>query len=184
LQDVLDRAEQHMKSSVDVLRKELTGIRTGRASPGLVEGLHVDYYGTETPLKQLANISVPEARTLVVQPYDRGAMANIEKAIMKSDLGLTPNNDGQVIRLVIPRLTEERRKDLVKVVRKQVEDGRVAVRNVRRDGIEHLKGLEKDKTLSADDEKRAQERLQKLTDTYIKQIDDIGHAKEAEVMEV
>ncbi|HLY65248.1 MAG TPA: ribosome recycling factor [Chloroflexota bacterium] len=173
-----------MKSSVDVLRKELTGIRTGRASPGLVEGLHVDYYGTETPLKQLANISVPEARTLVVQPYDRGAMANIEKAIMKSDLGLTPNNDGQVIRLVIPRLTEERRKDLVKVVRKQVEDGRVAVRNVRRDGIEHLKGLEKDKTLSADDEKRAQERLQKLTDTYIKQIDDIGHAKEAEVMEV
>src|SRR5579862_8816295 len=129
-----------MKSSVDVLRKELTGIRTGRASPGLVEGLHVDYYGTETPLKQLANISVPEARTLVVQPYDRGAMANIEKAIMKSDLGLTPNNDGQVIRLVIPRLTEERRKDLVKVVRKQVEDGRVAVRNVRRDGIEHLKG--------------------------------------------
>lgn len=184
MQDVLDRAEQHMKSSVDVLRKELTGIRTGRASPGLVEGLHVDYYGTDTPLKQLANISVPEARTLVVQPYDRGAMANIEKAILKSDLGLTPNNDGQVIRLIIPRLTEERRKDLVKVVRKQVEDGRVSVRNVRRDGIEHLKSLEKDKTLSADDEKRAQERLQKLTDTYIKQIDDIGHAKEAEVMEV
>jgi ribosome recycling factor len=184
MQDVLDRAEQHMKSSVEILRRELAGIRTGRASPGLIENLHIEYYGTDTPLKQLANISVPEARTLVVQPYDRGAMASIEKAILKSDLGLTPNNDGQVIRLVIPRLTEERRKDLVKLVRKQVEDGRVAVRNVRRDGIEHLKELEKAKTLSADDEKRAQERLQKLTDTYIKQIDDIGHAKEAEVMEV
>lgn len=184
MQDVIDRAETHMKSSIEVLRKELSSIRTGRASPGLIENLHVDYYGTETPLKQLANISVPEARSLVVQPYDRTAMASIEKAIQKSDLGLTPNNDGQVIRLVIPRLTEERRKDLVKVVRKQVEDGRVAVRNIRRDGIDHLKDLEKAKTLSVDDDKRAQERLQKLTDTYIKQIDDIGHAKEAEVMEV
>jgi len=184
MQDILDRAEAHMKSSIEVLRKELTTIRTGRASPALVEHLHVDYYGTDTPLKQLASISVPEARTLVVQPYDRGAMSGIEKAILKSDLGLTPNNDGQVIRLIIPRLTEERRKDLVKVVRKQVEEGRVAVRNVRRDAIEHLKELEKAKTLSADEDKRAQERLQKLTDAYIKQMDDIGHAKEAEVMEV
>jgi ribosome recycling factor len=184
MEDIVGRAETKMKASIEALRKDLSTIRTGRASPGLVENLHVDYYGAETPLKQLANISVPEARTLVVQPYDRGAMAGIEKAILKSDLGLTPNNDGQVIRLVIPRLTEERRKDMVKVVRKQVEEGRVAVRNVRREANDHLKEMEKAKTLSADDDKRAQERLQKLTDSYIKQIDDIGHGKEAEVMEV
>ena len=184
MQDVVDRAEAKMKASIEALRKELTSIRTGRASPGLVDHLHVDYYGTETPLNQLANISVPEARTLIIQPYDRGAMAGIEKAILKSELGLTPNNDGQVIRLMVPRLTEERRKDLVKVVRKQVEDGRVAVRNVRREAMDHFKEMEKAKALSADEDKRAQERLQKLTDTYIKQIDDIGHAKEAEVMEV
>jgi ribosome recycling factor len=184
MEDIVGRAETKMKASIEALRKDLSTIRTGRASPGLVENLHVDYYGAETPLKQLANISVPEARTLVIQPYDRGAMAGIEKAILKSDLGLTPNNDGQVIRLVIPRLTEERRKDMVKVVRKQVEEGRVAVRNVRREANDHLKEMEKAKTLSADDDKRAQERLQKLTDSYIKQIDDIGHGKEAEVMEV
>jgi ribosome recycling factor len=184
MQDIVDRAEARMKTSLEVLRKELAGIRTGRASPALVEGLHVEYYGTETPLKQLANISAPETRTLVIQPYDRGAMASIEKAILKSDLGLTPNNDGQNIRLMIPPLTEERRKDLVKLVRRQLEEGRVAIRNVRRDAIEHLKQLEKEKALSADDDKRAQERLQRLTDTYIKQIDDMGHAKEAEVMEV
>src|SRR5579884_4996 len=184
MQDIVDRAEARMKTSLEVLRKELAGIRTGRASPALVEGLHVEYYGTETPLKQLANISAPETRTLVIQPYDRGAMASIEKAILKSDLGLTPNNDGQNIRLMIPPLTEERRKDLVKLVRRQLEEGRVAIRNVRRDAIEHLKQLEKEKALSADDDKRAQERLQRLTDTYINQIDDMGHAKEAEVMEV
>ncbi len=184
MQDIVARAETKMKASVDVLRKELASVRTGRASPGLVENLHVEYYGTETPLKQLANISTPETRSIVIQPYDRGAMGSIEKAILKSDLGLTPNNDGQNIRLTIPTLTEERRKDLVKMVRRQLEEGRIAVRNVRRDANEHLKAMEKEKTLSADDDKRAQERLQKLTDTYIKQIDDIGHAKEAEVMEV
>ncbi len=184
MQDIVDRAEAKMKASIEVLRKELATIRTGRASPGLVEHLHVDYYGVETPLKQLANISVPEARTLVIQPFDRNAMAGIEKAILKSELGLTPTNDGQVIRLVIPRLTEERRKDLVKLVRRQLEDGRVAVRNVRREANEHLKELEKAKELSVDDDKRAQERLQRLTDTYVKHIDEIGHAKEAEVMEV
>jgi ribosome recycling factor len=173
-----------MKSSIDAIRKDLGSIRTGRASPGLVEGLHVEYYGADTPLKQLANISAPEARTIIIQPYDRTAMASIEKAIQKSDLGITPNNDGQNIRLTIPTLTEERRKDLVKLVRKHLEEGRVAVRNVRREANDHLKAMEKEKTLSADDDKRAQERLQKLTDTYIKQIDDIGHAKEAEVMEV
>jgi len=184
MQDIVDRAEAKMKSSIDAVRKELGSIRTGRASPALVEGLHVEYYGAETPLKQLANISAPEARTLIIQPYDRTGMAAIEKAILKSDLGLTPNNDGQNIRLTIPTLTEERRKDLVKLVRKHLEEGRVAVRNVRREGIDHLKDMEKAKTLSSDDDKRAQERLQKLTDTYIKQMDDIGHAKEAEVMEV
>src|SRR5712692_4796252 len=184
MEDIVARAEAKMKASVDVLRKELASIRTGRASPGLVEGLHVEYYGTDTPLKQLANISAPETRTIVIQPYDRGALAGIEKAILRSDLGLTPNNDGANIRLTIPTLTEDRRKDLVRLVRKQLEEGRVAVRNVRRDANEHLKALEKEKALSADDDKRAQERLQKLTDSYIKQIDDIGHAKEAEVMEV
>jgi ribosome recycling factor len=184
MQDIVDRAEAKMKSSIEALRKELAGIRTGRASPGLVESLHVDYYGAETPLKQLANISAPETRTIVIQPYDRTAMASIEKAILKSDLGLTPNNDGQHIRLTIPTLTEERRRDLVKLVKKQLEEGRIAVRNVRRESNDHLKDMEKAKTLSADDDKRAQERLQKLTDAYIKQIDDIGHAKEAEVMEV
>ncbi|HUZ76266.1 MAG TPA: ribosome recycling factor [Chloroflexota bacterium] len=173
-----------MQASLDVLRKELSSIRTGRASPGLVEHLHVDYYGTETPLRQLANISVPEPRSVMIQPYDRNAMASIEKAILKSDLGMTPNNDGQVIRLAVPRLTEERRKDLVKMVRKQLEEGRVAVRNIRREANDHLKELEKAKTLSADDDKRAQERLQKLTDRWIKEIDDLGHTKEAEVMEV
>ncbi|MGH2363876.1 MAG: ribosome recycling factor [Chloroflexota bacterium] len=173
-----------MQASLDVLRKELSSIRTGRASPGLVEHLHVDYYGTATALRQLANISVPEPRSVVIQPYDRNAMASIEKAILKSDLGMTPNNDGQVIRLAVPRLTEERRKDLVKMVRKQLEDGRVAVRNIRREANDHLKELEKAKTLSADDDKRAQERLQKLTDRWIKDIDDLGHTKEAEVMEV
>src|SRR5437879_6536001 len=132
MQDIFDRAESKMKASIEAVRKELATIRTGRASPGLVEHLHVDYYGTDTPLKQLANISVPEARTLVIQPYDRNAMAGIEKAILKSELGLTPNNDGQVVRLTIPKLTEERRKDLVKVVHRQLEEGRVAVRNVRR----------------------------------------------------
>src|SRR5712692_1069217 len=184
MEDIVARAEAKMKASVDVLRKELASVRTGRASPGLVENLHVEYYGTEKPLKQLANISAPETRSIVIQPYDRGAMGSIEKAILKSDLGLTPNNDGQNIRLTIPTLTEERRKDLVKMVRRQLEEGRIAVRNVRRDANEHLKAMEKEKTLSADDDKRAQERLQKLTDTYVKQIDDIGHAKEAEVMEV
>jgi len=184
MQDIVDRAEAKMKSSIEAVRKELAGIRTGRASPGLVENLHVDYYGAETPLKQLANISSPETRTIVIQPYDRTAMGSIEKAILKSDLGITPNNDGQHIRLTIPALTEERRKDLVRLVKKQLEEGRVAVRNVRREANDHLKDMEKAKTLSADDDKRAQERLQRLTDTYIKQIDEIGHAKEAEVMEV
>jgi ribosome recycling factor len=184
MQDVVARAEAKMKASVEVLRRELATIRTGRAAPALVEHLHVDYYGAETPLQQLANISVPEARTLVIQPYDRNAIPGIEKAILKSELGLTPNNDGQVIRLQIPRLTEERRKDLVKLVRRHVEEGRVAVRNVRREANDHLKEMEKAKSLSADDDKRAQDRLQKLTDTYVKQIDDVGHAKEAEVMEV
>ncbi len=184
MEDIVGRAETKMQQSVDVLRKELTSIRTGRASPGLLEHLHVDYYGTETPLRQLANISVPDARTMMIQPYDRNAMASIEKAILKSDLGMTPNTDGTMIRLVVPRLTEERRKDLVKMVKRQLEEGRVAIRNVRREANDHLKEMEKAKTLSTDDEKRAQDRLQKLTDKFVKDIDDLGHAKEAEVMEV
>ena len=182
--DVINQAEDKMKKAIAATQREFASLRTGRAAPALLDRIHVDYYGAETPLKSMANISVPDGRTLQIQAFDRSTVALIEKAIMKSDLGLTPNNDGQNIRLTIPALTEERRRDLVKLVRKQLEEGRVAVRNVRREAIDHFKAMEKEKTLSADDDKRAQERLQKLTDSYIKQIDDIGHAKEAEVMEV
>jgi ribosome recycling factor len=173
-----------MHKSVEALHRDLAGIRTGRASPGLIENLKIDYYGAATPLNQLATITVPEARLLVIQPWDRSAMGIIEKSILKSDLGLNPNNDGKVIRLQIPQLTAERRKDLAKMVHKRVEEGRVAVRNCRRDGLERLRALQKNKELSDDDEKRAQDQLQKLTDRYIAEVDRAGQLKEAELMEV
>lgn len=184
VEDILNEAEDRMRKAVEALRRELTTIRTGRASPALVDRLMVEYYGTPTPLNQLANISTPEARLLVIQPWDRNAIQPIEKAILKSELGLTPSNDGRLIRLVIPQLTEERRRELVKVVRRKVEEGRVAVRNIRRDALEDLKEAEKEKLISEDDFKRAQERLQKLTDRYISETDRVGEVKEAEVMEV
>lgn len=184
IKDTLSQAETKMKKSVEALRHHLASIRTGRASPALVEQLHVEYYGSELPLNQIANISAPEARMLVIQPWDQGAVKAIEKAIQHSELGINPTNDGRVIRLAIPPLTEQRRKDLTKLVRKEVEESKVSLRNLRRDAQTDLKKLESDKQIGADELKRAQERLQELTDRYTKEMDTIGSAKEAEVMEV
>lgn len=183
-QDKLSTAEARMKKAIEAAHKDLGTIRTGRASPTLVEHLLVDYYGVPTPLTQIAAISIPEARLIVIQPWDKSAMPHVEKAILKSELGLTPSNDGNLIRIPIPPLSEERRKDLVKLVRRRLEDGRVAVRNIRRDALEDLRKLEKDQHLSQDVERRAQDALQKLTDRYIAAIDEVGKKKEAELMEV
>lgn len=184
VKDTLNQAETKMKKAVEALRHHLNSIRTGRASPALIEHLHVEYYGSEMPLNQLANISAPEARMLVIQPWDKGAMKAIEKAIQNSDLGLNPNNDGQVIRLSIPQLTEQRRKELVKLVKKEVEEQKVSLRNVRRDSQTDLKKLESDKQISEDDLKRAQEKLEQLMGQYTKELDQVGQTKEQEVMEV
>ena len=184
VKDTLNQGEAKMKKAVEALGHHLNSIRTGRASPALVEHLHVEYYGTDMPLNQLANISAPEARTLVIQPWDKGSMKAIEKAIQTSDLGLNPNNDGQVIRLSIPALTEQRRKDLVKLVKKEVEEQKVSLRNVRRDAQNELKKLESDKQITEDDLKRAQEKLEQLTGQYTKELDQLGQNKEREVMEV
>ncbi|MCL4535604.1 MAG: ribosome recycling factor [Bacteroidetes bacterium] len=182
--NVLTEADDKMKKAVEALRHDLTSIRTGRASPALVESLLVDYYGTPTPLNQMASISAPEARLLVIQPWDTKSLAAIEKAILKSDLGLTPANDGRLIRLPIPFLTEERRRELVKVVRRRVEEGRVAVRNTRRDAVDHLREFEKSKDISTDEMKRGQEQLQKLTDYYITEVEKVGSSKEEEILQV
>lgn len=182
--DTLTDAEQRMGKAVEALQRELATIRTGRASPGLVEHLRVDYYGTQTPLNQLATIAVPEARLLTVQPWDKGSLDSIEKAILQSDLGLNPNNDGAIIRLVIPQLTEERRKDLVRMVHKKVEDGRIAIRNVRRDDHEMLRDLLREKEISEDEEHRAQDQLQKITDRFVAEADDVGQEKERDLLEV
>lgn len=184
LEDVLGDSEERMRKAVEVLRGDLATIRTGRASPALIERIKVDYYGTPTPLNQLAAISVPDPRLLVVRPYDPSSLAEIERAILKSELGLNPLNDGKVIRLAIPRLTEERRQELVKVVSRRVEEARVAIRNCRRDGLQDLKEIEKEKLLSEDDYFRGREEMQKLTDQYIAQVDEVGKAKEREILEI
>jgi len=184
LTDIINDAEDRMKKSVEVLRKELASIRAGRANPGMLEKITVDYYGTPTPVNQLANISVPESRMLIIQPWDKTSMPAIEKAILKSDLGLTPSNDGVVIRLTIPQLTAERRTEIVKTVKKKAEENRVAVRNIRRDLIDDIKKVEKEKVVSEDEAKKGQEKAQKLTDKYIKDIDDVLDKKEKEIMEV
>lgn len=184
VKDTLAQAETKMKKSVEALRHHLGSIRTGRASPALVEQIKVEYYGTEMPINQVANISAADARMLVIQPWDRAALKPIEKAIQTSELGINPTNDGQVIRLAIPPLTEQRRRDLTKNVRKEVEESKVALRNLRRDAQSDLKKLETDKQISADELKRAQERLQELTDRFTREVDQVGAAKEAEVMEV
>ncbi len=184
IDDIKQDAEHRMQSALDALQRELTGIRTGRAAPSLVERLQVDYYGAATPLNQLASISAPEPRMLVIQPWDRGSMGAIEKAIQKSELGLTPNNDGQMIRLAIPQLTEERRKSLVKMTRTKVEDGKVAIRNVRRDAVDQVKELMKEKMIGEDDERRAHADIDTVTKRYTEEADRIGSAKEAEILEV
>ena len=184
IKDVMDDAEIRMGKAIDALRRDLGSIRTGRASPSLVERLTVEYYGSATPLNQLAGISVPEPRLLVIQPWDRGSMAAIEKAIMKSELGLNPSNDGQVIRIAIPTLTEDRRKQLVKLVHGHVEEGKVALRNIRRDAMASVKELMNEKMIGEDDERRAEQQVDELTRRYVSEADQVGKAKEQEVMEV
>jgi ribosome recycling factor len=181
--EVLGNAEDHMKKAVGNLQKEFATVRTGRANASILDRVEADYYGTSTPLKNLANVSVQEGRTLVIQPYDKTVLKNIEQAINKAELGLVPNNDGQVIRINVPALTEERRKELVKVVKKYAEESRVAVRNVRRHALEELKKL-KGTQVSEDEIKRQEEALQKMTDKFVKEIDKMTSDKEAEVMEV
>jgi ribosome recycling factor len=184
IDDLLQDAREHMGKSVDATRQKFGSVRTGRASPALLDRINVDYYGAQTPLRQLATIHAPEARLLTVQPYDKSSIKAIERAIMESDLGLTPNNDGQVIRLQIPELTEERRRQLVKVVRGLTEEGKVALRNIRRDVMHDLKELRDAGEAGADDEHRAEEALQKLTDEKVKELDALLKSKEAEILEV
>jgi ribosome recycling factor len=182
--EVTKDTEIRMGKAIDALHHHLNSVRTGRATPALVEDLRVDYYGTNMPLNQLASISAPESRLLVIQPWDKGSMQPIEKAIMTSELGMTPNNDGQVIRLNIPPLTEERRKQMVKIVHGHVEDAKVAIRNIRRDAMASVKSLMNKKEISEDDERRAHEALENLTRKYVEETDQIGKAKEHEVLEV
>jgi ribosome recycling factor len=184
INDVMNDAEVRMGKAIDALRRDLASIRTGRASPTLVERLQVDYYGSSTPLNQLAGISVPEPRLLVIQPWDRGSMAAIEKAIMKSELGLNPTNDGQVVRIAIPPLTEERRKQLVKLVHGHVEDAKVALRNIRRDAVTHVKELLSEKLIGEDDERRAEHQVDDITKRFVADAERVGKAKEQEVLEV
>lgn len=184
IEDFLADAKRRMDKSIESTHHEFNSIRTGRASPALLDRITIDYYGTTTPLKSLASISAPEPRLLVVQPFDPGAIKNIERAVQESDLGLTPSNDGKVVRLPIPSLTEERRKDLVKVVRRVAEDGKVAIRNVRRDVMQHLKDLVVNGDVGDDEERRAEQQVQKITDEHTKSIDDLLKVKEAEIMEV
>ena len=182
--EIVTQADQKMARAVEALERDLQSFRTGRASTSLVERIHVDYYCTQTPLNQLAGISVPEPHQIVIQPWDRSVLGAIERAITKSDIGLTPNVDGTVVRLNIPALTEERRHDLVRQVHKRMEEARVEIRNLRRDGADHLKKLQKDGEVGVDEERRLMDDLQKTTDRQVAEVDRIGAAKEQEVREV
>ncbi|MFL5757602.1 MAG: ribosome recycling factor [Chloroflexota bacterium] len=182
--EALAAAERKMARAVEVMERDFQGVRTGRASTALVERIHVDYYGTQTPLNQLAGISVPEAHQIVIQPWDRSVLGAIEKAIIKSDIGLVPNVDGTVVRLNIPQLTEERRKDIVRVVHKRMEEARVEIRNVRREAADELKREERDGDVGSDEARRQLDQLQKLTDRFVADVDRLGAAKEHEVLEV
>jgi ribosome recycling factor len=184
IDELLQDARERMDKSVAAIRQEFASVRTGRASPALLDRINVDYYGTSTPLRQLATISAPEARLLTVHPYDKSSIRAIEKAIMESDIGLTPNSDGTVIRLAIPELTEERRKQLVKIVHGIAEEGRVAIRNIRRDVMQDLRELKSEGEVGSDDEHRAEGELQKVTDAKVGELDALMHNKEAEVLEV
>jgi ribosome recycling factor len=181
---LLADTEQHMDKSLEVLRHNLSTIRTGRANPAIIEHLSIDYYGAPTPLQLLASISSPDPRQLVVQPYDKTSLGAIEKAIRQSDLGFNPTNDGSLVRIIIPQLTEERRRDLVKVVHRRVEEAKVAIRNVRRETNDQLKKMRRDKEISEDEERTLQEQLQKLTDRVTREADVIGQSKEAEILEI
>jgi ribosome recycling factor len=184
IEDFLADCERRMDRSIETIRSEFNSVRTGRASTALLDRIVLDYYGTQTPLSNMATIGAPEARLLTVQPYDPTQIKAIEKAIMESDLGLTPSNDGKAIRLPIPQLTEERRKELVKVVRRYAEDGKVAIRNVRRDVMRHLEELVRNGDVGDDEERRAEKRVQELTDDHVKRVDDLLKHKEAEILEV
>ncbi|MFH1778174.1 MAG: ribosome recycling factor [Candidatus Omnitrophota bacterium] len=183
-QKILNEAEDKMKKSLDLVIREFNSVRTGRASSGLVEMIKVDYYGAATPLKQLANISAPEPRLIIIHPWDPNSLVEIEKAILKSDIGITPSNDGKLIRLSVPQLTQERREELVKVTHKMAEEQRVAIRSIRRDANEHLKKAQKEGTVTEDDSFKAQEEVQKLTNKYISKTDESLKNKEKEIMEV
>ncbi|MCL5292481.1 MAG: ribosome recycling factor [Actinobacteria bacterium] len=182
--DILSESESKMIKAIEALKKEFSGVRTGRASAGIFDHIKVDYYGTKTPLKQMASLSIPEPQLVVIQPWDKGAIGAIEKAILQSDLGLNPSNDGNVIRVPFPPLSEERRREIVKVAHKIGEDGKVAVRNVRHEARDHLHELEKEKLISEDDRDRGEKKVQELTDKYGKQIDELLSHKEKEIMEV
>jgi len=182
--ELLKEAKHKMKKAIQIIRDELSHIRTGRASSALVENIKVEYYGIPTPLKEIANIAIPEADLIVIQPWDKSSVNDVEKAIWKEDLGLTPNNDGTVIRLSIPPMTEDRRKDIVKIVKKETESSKVAIRNIRRDINDKIKKLEKNSEISEDQSKEVFKEVQDLTDHYIKEIDEIYKEKEAEIMKV
>ncbi len=184
IKDLMRDAESRMKGAIQSFEEDLSGIRTGRASPALVERLHVEYYGAPTPLNQLATISIPEPRQIMIRPFDPATLKGIERAILASELGLTPNNDGKAIRLNLPPLTEERRRDLVKLVHNRAEEARVAIRNVRRDLIKDLRDFEHEKLVAEDDRKAGEEELQKLTDRYIAQVEAVAERKQKEIMEV
>jgi len=184
IKDLLKELDERMSKTVEVLRGDLLTIRTGRASPSLVERLQVEYYGTMTPLNQLASISVPEPRLIGIRPWDAAALPAIEKAILRSELGLTPQNDGKLIRLTIPRLTEERRRELVKVVQRRVEEGKIALRNIRRDTIDDLREFENEKLITEDDYHKGRDQIQEITDNYAARMDELGKRKEEEILEV
>lgn len=184
LNEITNEAEHKMKKAIQVIKEELSHIRTGRASSALVENIKVEYYGIPTPLKEIANISIPEADLIVIQPWDKNCVNDVEKAIWKEDIGLTPNNDGNVIRLSIPPMTEERRKEMAKIVKKETESSKVAIRNVRREINDKIKKMEKDSEISEDQSKELFKEIQELTDNYTKKIDDIYKLKESEIMKV
>ena len=183
-EEVLNDVNAKMDRSIDAMNRDLGTLRTGRATPSLVENILVDYYGTPTPLNQIASISAPDARAIMVQPWDKQSLREIEKSLIKSEMGFNPSNDGNMITVPIPPLNQERRQELVRLLKKKLEDGKVSVRNVRRDGLETLRKMEKDKVISQDENRRAQDQLQKTTEGHTKKIDQVGTAKEAEIMQV
>ena len=183
-EQVLTDVDSRMDRTLDAFRRDLSQLRTGRATPSLIENVSVDYYGSATPLKQIASITAPDARAIQVQPWDKGSVREIEKSLQRSEMGFNPSNDGNIITVPIPPLTNERRQDMVKLLRRKAEDGKVSLRNVRRDGLETLRKMERDKAISQDENRRAQDQLQKVTDGHTKQIDEIASAKEAEILQV